>query len=276
MRAACRLAGGLVLVAALSFGTAGCGGSSKAASNVALQVAAPQDGGSVNADRVTVRGTVTPANATVQILGKPAQVGNGVFVGSVPLHAGSNTIDIVASAAGSTPSTTTITVTRKSAHHRRRTVVKSAPPISQKTDCGNGLTVGPNTSCAFAQNVQGSYESSGAGSLDVYSPTTGQTYRMYCTSGPTVVCTGGHGASVYFTTGSSNPTYSVSDCGGGLLVGPNTSCAFGSNVQEAYYRFGAGWIRVFSPVTGRTYNMYCTSGSPVVCTGGNNAAVYFG
>jgi hypothetical protein len=28
-------------------------------------------------------------------------------------------------------------------------------------------------------------------------------------------------------------------------------------------------------VTNRSYNMYCTGTSPHVCTGGNNAAVYF-
>src|SRR4051794_3416430 len=81
--------------------TAGCGSSHKtASSNVILQVSAPQDGASMNTDRITVRGTVTPADATVQVLGKPAQVGNGVFVGSVALHPGSNAIDIVGSSLG--------------------------------------------------------------------------------------------------------------------------------------------------------------------------------
>ena len=277
MGAACRLAARLLVIAAVltvSVGIGGCGGSKKSASStVALQITAPQDGDSISADRVTVRGTVTPGDATVQILGKPAQVGNGVFVGSVALHAGSNAIDVVGSAAGSTPATTTITVTRKSGQHKRKIV--NNPPISKKTDCGSGLTVGPNTSCPFAENVRAAYESSGSGILDVYSPTTGQTYRMYCTSGSPVVCTGGHGASVYFTSGGAGTTYSVYDCGGGLLVGPNTSCAFGENVQAEYYRVGAGRITVYSPVTGRSYDMYCASGSPVVCTGGNNAAVYF-
>jgi Glucodextranase, domain B len=279
MGTACRLAARLVLIAAvltLSVTVGGCGGSEKTASgNVALQITAPQDGDSVTADRVTVRGTVSPNDATVQILGKPAQVGNGVFVGSVPLHAGSNAIDVVASAAGSTPATTTITVTQVSRHQRKRKIAKKAPPLASRTDCGGGLTVGPNTSCPFAQNVRDAYESSGSGVLDVYSPTTGQTYRMYCTSGSPVVCTGGNGASVYFTSGGEGTSYDVYDCGGGLLVGPNTSCAFAENVEAKYYRLGAGWITVYSPVTGRSYSMYCTDGSPHVCTGGNNAAVYF-
>jgi hypothetical protein len=266
----------VVGILVISMGIGGCGGSKKtASSNVALQISAPQDGASISVDRVTVRGTVTPTDATVEILGKAAQVGNGVFVGSVALHSGSNAIDVVGSAPGATPATTTVTVTRTSGQKQRRKIHKNAPPISSKADCGNGLTVGPNTSCPFAENVRTAYESSGSGVLDVYSPTTGQTYRMYCTSGSPVVCTGGHGASVYFTSGGTSTTYDVYDCGGGLLVGPNTSCAFGANVQAKYYRVGAGWITVYSPVTGRNYDMYCTGGSPVVCTGGNDAAVYF-
>jgi hypothetical protein len=47
------------------------------------------------------------------------------------------------------------------------------------------------------------------------------------------------------------------------------------NVQDEYYASGPGWISVYSPVTNRTYDMYCTGGSPHACTGGNNAAVYF-
>jgi hypothetical protein len=109
----------------------------------------------------------------------------------------------------------------------------------------------------------------------VYSPTTGQTYRMCCTSGSPHVCTGGNGTSVYFSSGGAATGYSLSRCAGDLVVGPNTSCSFAENVQAEYYRSGAGWISVYSPVTDRTYNMYCTSTSPHVCTGGNNAAVYF-
>jgi hypothetical protein len=195
----------------------------------------------------------------------------------VPLHAGSNTIDIVASAAGAAPATTTITITRLGA--RKQTVARmrihKAPPFSSQTDCGNGLTAGAHTSCPFAENVRSAYESSGSGTLDVYSPTTGQTYRMYCTSTSPHVCTGGNGASVYFSTGGSVPTYAMHRCADDLVVGPNTSCPFAENVRAEYYRSGAGWISVYSPVTNRNYDMYCTGTSPHACTGGNDAAVYF-
>jgi hypothetical protein len=263
----------------LSLVIAACGGSKTTFANagVQLEITAPADGSSVRADRVAVRGTVTPSDATVQILGRSVQVGNGVFAGSVPLHRGANTIDVVASAAGSAPVTATITVNRPGPRQRKakRIRAKGAPPLSAATNCGGGLTAGAHTSCPFAENVRAAFESSGSGVLDVYSPTTGQTYRMYCTSGSPHVCTGGNGASVYFSSGGPATDYSLSRCAADLVVGPNTSCAFAENVQAEYYRSGAGWISVYSPATDRTYDMYCTSTSPHVCTGGNNAAVYF-
>lgn len=67
--------------------------------------------------------------------------------------------------------------------------------------CGGGLSVGPNTSCPFAQNVRYAYESSGGHRhISAYSPVTGETYRMDCEPGAdvAVVCTGGDNATVYF------------------------------------------------------------------------------
>ncbi len=78
-------------------------------------------------------------------------------------------------------------------------------------------------------------------------------------------------------TTSSGGTGSTS-CGGDLSVGPSTSCAFAANVRAAYQRSGGGnvLIKAFSPVTNTTYEMACGStGSTVVCTGGNNASVFF-
>jgi hypothetical protein len=62
-----------------------------------------------------------------------------------------------------------------------------------------------------------------------------------------------------------------------VSVGPNTSCAFARNVRANYYQSSGGNIslNVYSPTTGRYYTMSCTGGSPHVCTGGNNASVYF-
>lgn len=65
-------------------------------------------------------------------------------------------------------------------------------------------------------------------------------------------------------------------CGGSLSVGPNTSCGFAANVRDAYYSSGGdSVVDAYSPATGRTYTMQCSGGSPHVCTGGNNASVYF-
>lgn len=87
------------------------------------------------------------------------------------------------------------------------TSTPSSPPPSvpsQETPCPGttDLTVGPSTSCAFAQNVRDSYNASGAAgganNFQVFSPTTNQTYSMFCTGGTPHRCTGGNNASVTF------------------------------------------------------------------------------
>ena len=67
------------------------------------------------------------------------------------------------------------------------------------------------------------------------------------------------------------------DCGGGLSANSVTTCAFAENVKNAYETANGtpGRLDVYSPATGKTYSMSCSGGSPTVCTGGNNAAVYF-
>ena len=56
-----------------------------------------------------------------------------------------------------------------------------------------------------------------------------------------------------------------------------TSCPFAENTQSAYAEAdGSNEISVYSPVTGKTYSMACKGTSLITCTGGNNAAVYFG
>jgi hypothetical protein len=72
-------------------------------------------------------------------------------------------------------------------------------PTSGTTSCGDGLSVGPNTSCPFAQNVRDAYFSSGGSStVSAGSPVTGQVYTMNCTAGSPHVCRGGNNASVFF------------------------------------------------------------------------------
>jgi hypothetical protein len=77
---------------------------------------------------------------------------------------------------------------------------------------------------------------------------------------------------------SSAPRRGSTSCGGSLSVGPNTTCGFAANVEADYYSeigSGAGSVYSYSPTTTRYYTMYCTAGTPHVCTGGNNASVYF-
>ena len=77
--------------------------------------------------------------------------------------------------------------------------------------------------------------------------------------------------------GSSSSAGSTS-CGGSLSVGPNTTCGFAANVEADYYSevgSGAGTVYSYSPTRERYYTMYCSAGAPHVCTGGNDASVYF-
>jgi hypothetical protein len=82
------------------------------------------------------------------------------------------------------------------------------------------------------------------------------------------------------------PPGTAAACGGDVFVGPNTSCPFAKNVEKAFRvarcsvlggelgcAMDAATVTAFSPVTGRTYVMHCTSGPPLACRGGVNALV---
>jgi len=77
---------------------------------------------------------------------------------------------------------------------------------------------------------------------------------------------------------SSTSSGGSTSCGGSLSVGPNTTCGFAASVEADYYSeigSGSGTVYSYSPTTGRYYTMYCSAGAPHVCTGGNDASVYF-
>lgn len=213
-------------VVAVALAIVGCGSTTTTTSTtsaassgaVTVTVTSPTSGTVIAADHVTVRGTVSPTDAVVQIQGQPAAVGNGVFTGTATLHGGKTTIDVVGSSSGATPGSTSITVTRQSTgtpHHSSKgtTNVSSAsaatpsvaaerggPSVSSgETSCGGGLSVGPDTTCEFAEAVESSYRDSGGSStVEAYSAVTNKTYEMTCVRGTTVECTGGIGASVFF------------------------------------------------------------------------------
>jgi hypothetical protein len=67
-------------------------------------------------------------------------------------------------------------------------------------------------------------------------------------------------------------------CGGSGLAVANQTCRFAANVKADYYSkigSGSGSVFSYSPIDGQSYMMHCTADSPHVCTGGNNATVYF-
>ncbi len=83
----------------------------------------------------------------------------------------------------------------------RAPVPAAAAPAAPSggTDCGSGVHAGPATSCPFAFNVQQAYNQAPGvdATVEVYSPTTGQTYAMTCSpAGNGVTCSGANNASV--------------------------------------------------------------------------------
>src|SRR4051812_12468364 len=93
----------------------GCGGSDgPPPAPVRLDVTAPSDSAVVRAATVELRGTVRPASAVVTVRGERATVsGEGTFHASVRLAAGSNVIDVMASAGAARPALTAIRVRRR-------------------------------------------------------------------------------------------------------------------------------------------------------------------
>jgi hypothetical protein len=105
-----------------AFVVAGCGSggtkpttTNSASSNgpVSITVTSPTSGSVVGAESVTVRGTVTPATAKVEINGHAAAAGNGAFAGVASLHPGQNMLNVIASAPGLAPGTTTLALIRQ-------------------------------------------------------------------------------------------------------------------------------------------------------------------
>ncbi len=65
----------------------------------------------------------------------------------------------------------------------------------------------------------------------------------------------------------------LTDCGGGVYAGADTSCPFALNVAADYTGSGPDYAN--SPVTGLPYTMNCGGDDPAVCTGGVPALVRF-
>ena len=79
---------------------------------VRLEVTAPADTAIVRGGTLDVRGRVSPAGATVRVLGRPAQVSGGTFTAVVPLEDGRNIVDVAATARGRRTALAAFRVTR--------------------------------------------------------------------------------------------------------------------------------------------------------------------
>ena len=72
-------------------------------------------------------------------------------------------------------------------------------------------------------------------------------------------------------------TPSGTDCGEGVIAGPETSCGFAletRNEYETYIGSGPGTVEAYSAANETWYSMTCT-GAPHACSGAISATVYF-
>jgi hypothetical protein len=104
----------LVLILAAGLALSACGEAPRPTSEprVSLKLDVPNEGSQLRATQVEVRGTVTPADAVVQIAGADAEVDGGQFHATVALLPGGNVIDITASSPGRRPATEALRVMR--------------------------------------------------------------------------------------------------------------------------------------------------------------------
>jgi hypothetical protein len=115
MRAPSLVCAALAAVAALA---GGCGGdasprATRGAAPVRITLSSPGDLASTRSDTLTVSGSVSPADASVRVLGRPADVVAGAFSARVPLRPGANVIDLAATAPVHGPALTAVRVTRE-------------------------------------------------------------------------------------------------------------------------------------------------------------------
>lgn len=104
----------VALVIAAGLALSACGDTPRPTTQprVSIKLASPNDGGAVRSDRVEVRGTVSPADSAVRVLGEEAQVEAGEFRAEVALDPGGNVIDVTATAPGRRPATDALRVVR--------------------------------------------------------------------------------------------------------------------------------------------------------------------
>lgn len=193
--------------------------------------------------------------------------------------------------------TRTVASTHPSGKHHKaaRKTVSTQSPGGTKP-CGEGVSVGPATTCPFALNVQKAFtESGGSSTISAYSPITGVTYTMQCSGEDVHVCRGGNEATVYLTSAiapapeespapvAESSSSSLQECDENISANEATTCPFAENVfvsyweeYEAYGEESETYVTAFSPSTEHTYGMTCSfDGVTVDCRGGHDAFVTF-
>ncbi|MDA0164192.1 PASTA domain-containing protein [Solirubrobacter ginsenosidimutans] len=95
----------LVILLAAGLVVSACGETPRPATEprVKLKLEAPNSGGTTRDDHISIHGTVTPADATVEVMGTAASVSAGEFTADVDLQPGGNVIDVTASSPGRRP-----------------------------------------------------------------------------------------------------------------------------------------------------------------------------
>jgi hypothetical protein len=225
----------------------------------------------------------------------------GIAVGALAaagVFSHKQTPQVITRASSPTARTTSPTTPTPTSGARAQTA--APPPVSTPsgtTPCGGDLSVGPKTSCGFAENVEQAYARTTGGPqvVSAYSPATGSTYAIDCSGGTPHVCTGGttNNASVYFTGGPASaggstpapsaPAVGMHACDQNISANQYTSCPFAANVFKAYaadYKANgvqsSDTVTAFSPVTNQSYAMTCvTDGVTVSCTGTNQQLVTY-
>ena len=119
-----------------------------------------------------------------------------ILIGALSSHGKSDSTSNHAAVEPSTPSLSA--EAQPSSHPRHRSAGV------HYTSCDQNISVGPATTCGFANNVFRAFageaaSGSEAATVTAVSPATHKTYSMACrTAGGTTLCTGGHSARVRF------------------------------------------------------------------------------
>jgi PASTA domain/Glucodextranase, domain B len=120
--------------------------------DVELTLTGPADGATMRDDTVEIAGTVKPARAAVQVLGRVVSVDGGRFVTEVELDPGANLIDVAASATGRRPDFAALRVVFEQRVALPDVVGRDADTAQEELE-GLGLEVGTQDGGGFLDPI---------------------------------------------------------------------------------------------------------------------------